>query len=287
MRYMTFELDASERDLLPDEAAVAFYRQHGYYISPRIFSDVELERALAGSERYYTGERDRLLPDGSGAGGIRDDHGNALRKNDYASLQNDALAAIVRKPVLGAIAARLCGARAVRLWHDQLLYKPPCGGSAVSNVGWHTDRGYWKSCTSCEMLTAWVPFHRIDESLGPMYVIDGSHRFPDNTEHLDFFEPDLEKLEAQFVTGGMPVRKVPMLLDRGQVSFHHCLTIHGSGPNVAAVPRRSIAIHLQPEENRHSGLASHGNDRLVRRINGVPDYTDPAVCPTLWSATSP
>lgn len=77
------------------------------------------------------------------------------------------------------------------------------------------------------------------------------------------------------------------------MSFHHCRTIHGSGPNRSGRPRRSIAIHMQPGENRFvqhvlpsGNVAEHGNDHLVRRTeNGEPDYGDPAVCPVLWSAS--
>jgi ectoine hydroxylase-related dioxygenase (phytanoyl-CoA dioxygenase family) len=78
-------------------------------------------------------------------------------------------------------------------------------------------------------------------------------------------------------------------LEKGQVSFHHCLTIHGSGPNRGTAPRRSIAVHLQDEANRwqefrfkQGRLATHANDQLVRQINGAPDYTDPDFCPVLY-----
>jgi ectoine hydroxylase-related dioxygenase (phytanoyl-CoA dioxygenase family) len=80
-----------------------------------------------------------------------------------------------------------------------------------------------------------------------------------------------------------------MNLPRGHVSFHNCKTIHGSGPNRGDRPRRSIAIHLQDEPNHYQAFtyrsgnhAGHGNDRLCRSINGVPDYSDPFICPQLW-----
>ena len=79
-----------------------------------------------------------------------------------------------------------------------------------------------------------------------------------------------------------------MVLPRGSVTFHHCGTVHGSGPNRSAAPRRSMAIHLQPADNRHRGLGDdarptyHRNDELVRRVDGTPDYTDPRICPVLF-----
>jgi ectoine hydroxylase-related dioxygenase (phytanoyl-CoA dioxygenase family) len=80
-----------------------------------------------------------------------------------------------------------------------------------------------------------------------------------------------------------------MNLKKGEVSFHHCLTIHGSGPNHSTNPRRSIAIHLQDASNHwqeyhfpDGRLATHDLDQLTRQVEGHPDYADPQICPTLY-----
>src|SRR3954453_1476070 len=97
---MTFELSPHERELLPSPDDVRFYQEHGWFITPRIYSDDEIEFALLGSERYYSGERDQPLPDGTLQYGWSPKDGDGLRKNDYASLQNRELKALVRKPLL-------------------------------------------------------------------------------------------------------------------------------------------------------------------------------------------
>jgi hypothetical protein len=289
---MDFDLSPADRELLPTAADVRFYREHGWWISGRLFTDAELDVATVAMDRYYAGERDCAWP-GLGAmdWGWKPEHGDVLRKSDYSSLRSHGLARIVRKPLLAACAAILAGCDEIRLWHDQLLYKPadPDEG-ATHNVGWHTDRGYWKSCTSDRLLTAWVPFHDCPEEMGTVSMIDGSHRWPDNTEALNFFDPDLAKLEARFVTGGAPVVKVPMAMRRGQASFHRCTTIHGSSRNRTRSPRRSLAVHMQDGPNRwcterqpDGKFAGHCNDAFVRRdAAGNPDYTDPTICPVLW-----
>ena len=277
---------SEELDLLPTDEEVGFYQKHGYYKTKIIFTDEELDAAVEGSERYYRGERDAELP--VAVSGWKPEHGNILRKNDYASLQNRELGALVHKPILGAIAARLAGAP-IRLWHDQLLYKPSSDPKRQANVGWHTDKGYWKTCSSENMLTAWIPFHDCDEEMGTIMMVDSSIDWPDNSEGLDFFSNDLVGLEKRFNTGGKPVVKVPVNLLKGQVSFHHCLTIHGSGPNRKGQPRRSIAVHMQDQGNHYQknyykdgSLARHDNDALCRKIEGMPDYSDPRICPVLW-----
>ncbi len=175
----------------------------------------------------------------------------------------------------------------IRLWHDQLHYKPVDAPGLAANVGWHTDRQYWLSCDSDEMLTAWVAFHDVDQASGSVSFLDGSHRW--SVDGLDFFVQDLDLLAETISRQGFTAQVRPTTMRRGQVSFHHCRTVHGSGPNHGSAPRRSLAIHLQPGDNRwrrHLGPdgqpARHGNDRLVRQVDSVPDYTDPRVCPQLW-----
>ncbi|MFJ9033103.1 phytanoyl-CoA dioxygenase family protein [Streptomyces sp. NPDC102274] len=273
---------------LPTDEDVAFYRENGYWISPPILTDDVLDTAERGMRRHHSGDVDHQLPGDrdSGRWGWRSDDGDVLRKNDYASLRVDELALLVRQSVIAGCAARLAGIEEIRLWHDQLLYKPS-GSARQGNVGWHTDRQYWRGCSSQAMLTAWVPFHDITESHGPVMFAAGSHRSDEQTD-LSFFDQDLTTFDRYAAEHDL--RIVSATLTRGQISFHHCRTVHGSGPNHSGDPRRSIAIHLQPGENHHvtahnpdGTIATHGNDDLTAgRPDGTPDYADPAVCPRLW-----
>lgn len=276
--------------LLPTDEDVEFFRQRGYWISGRIIPDEVIAAAERGMARLYAGDVDHRLPNGESQHGWVPAHGDVLRKNDYASLVVDELAALVHHPLIAASAARLAGAEEIRLWHDQLLYKPAerlLPESGQVNVGWHTDRQYWRTCASADMLTAWVPFHDVGAAEGSVSFVPGSHRWDEDVV-LNFFDPDLSTLDRlradrQFEVA---VTEIP----KGAMSFHHCRTIHGSGPNLSHGARRSIAIHLQPGDNhfvRHplpnGEFARHGLDSLVRRTaEGDPDYSDPAVCPRLW-----
>ena len=282
--------DAQQR-LLPTDNEVDFYREHGYYVSPVLFTEQELSVILDASERFYRSEVDEpaaTVPDRYRPTGK---YGPGLRKHDQSSMFSKQLRMLATSPLLGAIASRLSGSPQIRLWHDQLLYKPTDSPEKQSNVGWHTDRGYWKTCTSQNMVTAWVPFHDCDEEMGTITMVDGSHLWPDNTDGLNFFSNDLEGLERNFITGGKPVVKIPINLLKGQVSFHHCLTIHGSGPNRRTEPRRSMAVHMQDQANRYKEyrypdgrLARHDLDVLCRKLGDYPDYSDPDFCPVLYSS---
>jgi hypothetical protein len=135
------------------------YRRDGYLVVRGLVPSEVLDAAERGMERFYAGDTDRPFP-----GSTRYDHydwspadGPGLRKNDYTSRMVDELAGLVGWPGIGAFAAGLSGSQGIRLWHDQLLFKPPSAGGGVAAVGWHTDRQYWQTCSTAEMLTCWVP----------------------------------------------------------------------------------------------------------------------------------
>jgi len=302
------ELTREQRDLLPTEDDIAFFRDHGYFVSGKIFSDGEIEEAVDGVERFYAGERDFCLPSSIKAfEGWKPGDGEGMRFNDYVSLQCGPLFELVRHPLIGMIAARLNGSSCIRLWHDQLIYKPVDLAGSHTSVGWHHDLAYWQTCTSTKMLTCWIPLHDCDERIGPLTVVDGSHRWPHaqiapgsagvSTDSADWSEDTLRGFHRcdgrdalpDIGPDGRPVVRVPLLLKQGQVSFHQCRTIHGSGPNRSDRPRLSLSVHLQDGENRYravratdGGLVWHRNDMLCRTRDGQPDYTDPDFCPVLW-----
>lgn len=278
-----------QQTLLPTEEDIAFYQEHGWWLSPPILTHEEIEDARFGADRYYAGERDAVLLVDAGTDWT-EARGNVLRQNDYVSFQIEELGGLVHHPLVTATAARLAQTPSVRLFHDQLIYKPPQVDASVSTVGWHTDIAYWKTCSSRNLITAWIPFQTVTEEMGPMMVLDGSHHWEGN-DRLEFFHhPNLDEIAERIERPAGEIEAVPLLLERGQVSFHHCRTIHGSQPNRSDQPRVALAVHMQDAENRYEpnvdesgNRLSHLNDFLVRKDeNGYPDYGDPDFCPVLW-----
>jgi ectoine hydroxylase-related dioxygenase (phytanoyl-CoA dioxygenase family) len=276
---------------LPTLEDVVFYQEHGYFISGKILSDEEIDDAVYGSERFYAGERDffrynQIKP----FEGWKPEDGDVLRINDYVSLQNSEIGGLVRSPLLGAIASVLSGGSSIRLWHDQMIRKPSSAPPDMTCIGWHTDKEYWKTCSSDKMLTAWIPLTDCDESMGTLVVVDGSHRWAGNTELKMFHRHDRGAMEREASSPAESFVTVPMKLRKGQVSFHHCRTIHGSGPNLSRGHRHSISVHFQDQSNcyrriynQQGDLIWHRNDLLCRQVNGQPDYSDPDICPLLWT----
>lgn len=289
-------------DHLPTDDDIAFYRHHGWWVSPKILTDEQVETLRAGVERLHRGDERHEIPDHLRKIVERQVTGaEPLRVSDYFALINHDLLDILTNGVIARIAARLAGTDEIRLFQSGTVVKEPQAAPENVIVGWHTDRAYWQMCTSVDMLTSWIPLQDVDTSMGTLKVLDRSHAWPDTpaVRRLrlgdTFFRTDVGDQWERLQQAGVPVEPVEIILERGQVSFHHCLTLHGSGPNVSDRKRASITCHFQDGPNRWARRAkkdgsffSHQNDGLVRRTaDGEPDYADPDICPVLWCEKSP
>lgn len=277
--------------LLPSPEDVAAYREHGWYIAPKVLSEAVLDRAMQGADRHWAGERDWPLSISGGFTDWKPGDPDALRIGEIIALQNREIRALAEQPVIGAIAARLAGTNEIRLWESELISKSPAKSAPTAKVGWHTDRAYWMTCTSLDMLTAWIPFTDCPIEMGPLMVADGSHRWTGIEELREFQNSDLAAVEDRIVAGREGIEKVSMALSKGQMSFHNALTLHASDVNRSDRPRVSLALHMQDGANRYRPFHNEKgepwevvNDRMCRKgTDGLPDYTDPAVCPVLWT----
>ena len=255
----------------------AAYEQEGYHIGAEpVLPAAIIAGALAGMDEVRAGRYDTGVPPQPSVWKPGDDP-NKLCKIEMPQLANRAIWDLVSHPSLGELAAALTGAQWVQVWWVQLLYKPPMPSGQVpvaNNVGWHQDRYYWQVWEpESELFTAWVALDEVKPESGPMRFVRGSHRWG-FIGQSDFFGQDLEgQRQALPIPAGQEWQETQVLLPAGGASFHHCLTLHGSGPNLSTKPRRSFAIHLRteksrPVEGRRAGLTSY--------------IDDPQYCPVIY-----
>jgi len=96
------------------------------------------------------------------------------------------------------------GARQIRLFHDQIIYKPAESGGV--NM-WHQDSPLWPVLTPQDVqLSAWIALDDVDEDNGCMSMVPGSHRWGDQLEFLHTVK-DFTSLPPEF--RGHPVQAVP------------------------------------------------------------------------------
>ena len=137
---------------------------------------------------------------------------------------------------MGAMAAALLEADAVRIWHDQALYKEPGGRETDA----HQDRPFWP-IDPPRQITAWIPFDGSRRGEGAMAYLPGSHRvglekFVD-ISHI-FQEP------YDVVNDPLVARTEPVWVEAppGSVVFHHSLTVHLAEANHSENTRRVYCV---------------------------------------------
>ena len=135
-------LSEEQLELLPTEEEVAFYEEHGWFISKKILPDKIIDEAFEGAQKFYSGERDAVIPYETGYSDWKPGDGDAVRNNQHVSYRKKELRQLLQ-PIIGAIAAKLARSKGVRLFEDTLVYKAPINNHQSGGVvGWHTDYSY-------------------------------------------------------------------------------------------------------------------------------------------------
>lgn len=153
-------------------------------------------------------------------------------------------------PAIAGTAARLLAVDAVRIWHDQALYKEP-GGRETDP---HQDLPYWP-IVETSTITAWIPFDGSSLESGAMGYLPRSHRLG-LREFVDIFSGSGDDpLARRELEGTAPVFvEVPP----GSVAFHHGLTFHLAKPNLTGTVRRvHTAIYFADGATRGEGRYPH------------------------------
>ncbi len=247
---------------------VAAFQRDGFVVIPDLLSAaelVELGTAVDAAVAARTRHDRRRLEDKSR-------YEQSFQQCINLWEDHPAVRPLTFHPRIGAAAARLLGVAAVRLWHDQALYKE-AGGRGTDA---HQDQGYWP-IAEADTITAWIPFDGSTLASGAMGYIPGSHRFGVRKFVNIFFGEPEDLLAAPESRGMSPVFvEVP----RGGVAFHHGLTFHLAKPNQTGRARRvQTVIYFRDGCTRGSTWFHPSVDRDGIAV-GAPIAS--AVTPIVW-----
>ncbi len=174
-----------------------------------------------------------------------------------------AFKALASHPHLLEMAVQLSGAQQLRIWHDQIIYKPKEAGGVLH---WHQDSPLWDLLQpKDEQVTAWVALDDAEADNGCMYMVPGSHRWGDRIPELT----ELRKQAFPDTFEGHDLYTVMCPVKKGQVHFHHPLTWHGSGTNYSSRPRRAVAIHFMTEKVIYDERGTHPMKPFVHVAPGA------------------
>ncbi len=231
-----------------DAGRIAEFRERGFTCVERITSDEELAWLGEVYDALFR-ERVQAVP-----GGYFD------LARPYESEGEDQLPQIlmpeVAVPALRqtafwrngrALAAALLDADATRLrgW-GHMIRKPARLGAALP---WHQDEAYWDPAFEYAALGSWLPLDPATRESGCLWFLPGSHRGPVRAHRHVGDDPAVHALVTDDVD---PAPAVPVPLPAGGASFHHCRTLHSSGPNTSARVRRAWANEWQLPPVRRS-----------------------------------
>ncbi|MBI1387612.1 MAG: phytanoyl-CoA dioxygenase family protein [bacterium] len=239
---------------------VEFYRENGYLPGVRILNDDQIESLRADLAELAN-------PECPGRSLFYEYNSNEAE--DPARVLFHALGAwritpafhdILWHPAFLVPASQLLGG-AVRFWHDQLFCKPAKHGGVVA---WHQDYSYWTRTKPLAHLTCWIGLDDSTAENGCLHYIPGSHRWPllpitglaNNMHSIQSVLTDEQK--ALF-------KPVPVELKKGECSFHHGLTVHGSYENDSERPRRATVINVFKD-----GVVSDKNEPMLEGTDAIP-----------------
>ena len=82
---------------------------------------------------------------------------------------------------------------------------------------------------------------------GCLHVIDGSHTWGLLGGFRIFasgLEQDVRSLLSPMQHEALEQKRIPLAVRAGDVTIHHCLTLHGSDDNRSRNPRKTVVTHL-------------------------------------------
>ncbi len=252
--------DALEQFRLTDEQ-VRFYHDNGYLAGVRVLTDLQVDRLREELSVFFQ-------PGHPGSELWYEYHTN--ESSDPHTVLFHALGAwrigqgfhdLLWNPAFTIPASQLLGG-AVRFWHDQLFCKPARHGGVVA---WHQDYSYWTRTKPMQHLTCWIGLDDAGVDNGCLHYVPGSHQW--------------ELLEATGLAGDMNAiravlsdeqwrtfqQPVAVELKKGECTFHHPLTVHGSFENRTDRPRRATVVNVVRD-----GVRSDSNEPLLHGVPVVP-----------------
>jgi ectoine hydroxylase-related dioxygenase (phytanoyl-CoA dioxygenase family) len=186
---------------------------------------------------------------------------------------------IIDHPLITGAIRELMETDALRIWHDQVISKPPRDNGKFA---FHHDFYFWP-LDRPRMISCWLALDKATPENGCMHVIPGSHRDPR-------YQPpgcDLsEDIRLSPVAHGLGApgslynevrtwdadRAVPVELEAGECMFHHCLNYHMTPKNGTDRQRRAFVLIYMPDGTRYNHAQSPGHPctNYLRLEDGAP-----------------
>ena len=227
------------------------YRRDGYLFPLTVFTPQEAAACRAELEAI---ERDWLATD------LPQPLGTYKRVNAHCVMPLAARMAQDRR-ILDMVEGIL--GPDLMIWSAEFFIKE---ANTTHIVGMHQDLTYWGLGETSDQVTAWIALSPATVNSGCMDFVKGSHKNPILPHNDTFSENNLLSRGQEVAVDVAEADKTPIELAPGQMSLHHGLTIHGSGPNKSDDRRIGFAIrYLNP--NARQQVADRDYAMMARGVD--------------------
>jgi ectoine hydroxylase-related dioxygenase (phytanoyl-CoA dioxygenase family) len=243
------------------DSQIAQFRRDGYLAGPKVITDEQVELLRADVER--------VIRDKDNASAPQPVLCHNMGKPDAPIWQivniweaSSPFRELIHNTTIGEEMAQLTGANELRIWHDQIQFKPASTGGV--NM-WHQDAPIWAIIAPMTEVTAWVALDDVDIENGCMSMVPGSHLWGNTMDLLRTFK-QFSDMPAEWNGHKVVVRPCPVR--KGEVHYHHGLTWHGSSANISGRSRRAIALHFMTDKTRYVASGKHTMKQFVEVEDG-------------------
>ncbi|CAD0186919.1 1-deoxypentalenic acid 11-beta-hydroxylase [Ruegeria sp. THAF57] len=229
------------------QAQSARYWEDGFLFPLSVFSEQEVSEIRAEFEEIERDWRDADLP---------------LPFNTYNRVNAHLVMPMAARIALDArvldVVQGVLGPD-IMIWSAEFFIKEP---GTKHSVGMHQDLTYWGMGETPDQVTAWIALSPATVESGCMDFVRASHKNPILPHNDTYSETNLLSRGQEIDVEVAEEDKTHIELRPGQMSLHHGLTIHGSGPNQS--------------DDRRIGLAIRYLNPNARQLIAERDYAMPA-----------
>jgi len=244
------------------EKQVADFKARGFVNGGQVLNDAQVDALRADMERTIANRDNANIKQPVLLRNLSRDENTPVWQIVNIWEVSDAFHDLISHPLIVEGLAQLTDATQLRIWHDQIQYKP----AQVGGVNmWHQDAPYWPIIAPMTEVSAWVALDDVDVENGCMSMIPGSHLWGNQIEFIHTLK-DFDSMPSEYDGHKLEIVRCPV--KKGEVHYHHALTWHGSHANTSGRPRRAIALHYMTQDTRYVAAGNHPMKPFVEVADG-------------------
>ena len=212
------------------KATIQDFKNNGHTLIKGLLNEEELAayRAAINEAAYKYNTEKRKMEE-------RDTYGKAFLQIMNLWEVDESVKSFTLAKRFAKVAADLLGVPAVRIYHDQALYKESGGGLTP----WHQDQYYWPLDTT-QTVTMWMPLVDVTVDMGMLTFASGSHK-EGAVKNVAISDESEKELNEHISRKGYPITR-PATMKAGDASWHYGWTLHSAPGNNSPGTREVMTI---------------------------------------------